>query len=134
MTYHVTAKPWANGWELHVDGVGVTQCHTLTDAESTVRDFIATWYDLDECTDPIELALQLNGLELEVRDIRARTEAATKAQVEAARAARDVIRKLRSTAGLSVTDVAAVMGISRGRVSQLSAPGSGSPDRVARGE
>lgn len=40
-TYKVTAKPWAHGWELHIEGVGVTQVEQLDDAETTVRDYIA---------------------------------------------------------------------------------------------
>jgi hypothetical protein len=39
-TYTVTAKPWAGGWELHIDGVGVTQARRLTEAEGMVRDYI----------------------------------------------------------------------------------------------
>jgi hypothetical protein len=31
--YHVTARRWAHGWELHIDGVGVTQSRTLASAE-----------------------------------------------------------------------------------------------------
>jgi hypothetical protein len=27
--YAVTAKRWKHGWELHIDGVGVTQSRTL---------------------------------------------------------------------------------------------------------
>lgn len=40
-TYQVTAVPWEQGWELHVDGVGVTQSDTLDDAEMMARDLIA---------------------------------------------------------------------------------------------
>jgi hypothetical protein len=29
----VTARRWAHGWELHIDGVGVTQSRTLASAE-----------------------------------------------------------------------------------------------------
>ena len=31
-TYDVRAVPWAEGWELHVDGAGVTQVRTLDKA------------------------------------------------------------------------------------------------------
>ncbi len=27
--YTVHAKPWAHGWELHIEGVGVTQSRNL---------------------------------------------------------------------------------------------------------
>ena len=41
MTYEVHARRWARGWELHIDGVGVTQSRSLSDAEGMVRDYIA---------------------------------------------------------------------------------------------
>ena len=31
-TYTVRAKRWKHGWELHIDGVGVTQSRNLADA------------------------------------------------------------------------------------------------------
>jgi hypothetical protein len=40
-TYKVRAKRWARGWELHIDGLGVTQSHSLRDAEGMARDYIA---------------------------------------------------------------------------------------------
>jgi hypothetical protein len=40
-TYKVRAKRWAHGWELHIDGLGVTQSHSLHDAEGMARDCIA---------------------------------------------------------------------------------------------
>lgn len=39
--YHATAKRWARGWELHIEGVGVTQSRTLADATRIVRDHLA---------------------------------------------------------------------------------------------
>jgi len=38
--YTVRTVPWRLGWELHVDGVGVTQCTKLADAEDVTRDFL----------------------------------------------------------------------------------------------
>jgi hypothetical protein len=46
-TYNVTAKRWKHGWELHIDGVGVTQSRTLDTAEQMVRDYIETLTDKD---------------------------------------------------------------------------------------
>ena len=37
-TRNVTAKRWKHGWELHIDGVGVTQSRTLDTAGQMVRD------------------------------------------------------------------------------------------------
>jgi hypothetical protein len=36
----VTAKAWEGGWELHIEGVGVTQSAGVSDAEATVRDYL----------------------------------------------------------------------------------------------
>ena len=44
-TWTVTAKRWAGGWELHIDGLGVTQSRTLATAERIVRDYIETLTD-----------------------------------------------------------------------------------------
>ena len=36
----VRAVRWERGWELHIEGVGVTQSHGLNDAERMVRDYL----------------------------------------------------------------------------------------------
>jgi hypothetical protein len=41
MAYNVIAKRWEQGWELHIDGIGVTQSRLLSDAEAMVRDYLA---------------------------------------------------------------------------------------------
>ena len=38
--YHVLAKRWAHGWELHIDGVGVTQARWPGEAERMARSLI----------------------------------------------------------------------------------------------
>jgi hypothetical protein len=40
-TYKVRPKRWERGWELHIDGLGVTQSRSLRDAEGMARDYIA---------------------------------------------------------------------------------------------
>lgn len=54
-TYTVHARPWEHGWELHIDGVGVTQSHTLKDADMMVRDYIAL--DLEIPTDSFNVEI-----------------------------------------------------------------------------
>jgi hypothetical protein len=49
-TYNVTAKRWAKGWELHIDGVGVSQSRTLASAEGMAREYIALALDLADET------------------------------------------------------------------------------------
>ena len=49
-TFVAHARKWAadqeSGWELHVDGVGVTQVDDLSDADAQARDLIETMMEL----------------------------------------------------------------------------------------
>jgi len=116
--YNVRAVKWEHGWELHVEDVGVTQCHTLAAAVQQVRDFVATMLDTDAADDEIHLSVVLGGVEKDVEHARQMTAEAIEKQHQAAAESRRVARELRH-AGLSVADTAAVMDISKGRVSQL---------------
>ncbi len=117
-TYNVTAKRWAHGWELHIDELGVTQSRTLATAERIVCDYLETLLEVDTENAQIIIVPDLGDLSQRAREVRERTRAAETAQREAAREARELARALRAE-GLSVTDTAAVLGVSRGRVSQL---------------
>lgn len=39
-SYSVIAKKWDGGWELHIEGVGVTQAERLRGADEMVRDYL----------------------------------------------------------------------------------------------
>lgn len=41
----VRVVPWTQGWELHIEGQGVTQVGDLADIEVQVRSWLATTYD-----------------------------------------------------------------------------------------
>ncbi|NIJ10422.1 putative RNase H-like HicB family nuclease [Saccharomonospora amisosensis] len=47
-TYTVTAERQAYGWEPHIDGVGVTQTRSLTEAEDTAREYIDLALDAED--------------------------------------------------------------------------------------
>lgn len=117
-TYRVRAKHWAGGWELHIDQVGVTQVRVLDRAEQQVRDYLETLLDIDTSDAEVVIEPDLGGLEKLIRSARERSRAAEAAQREAAQQVRDAALKLRAR-GLSVSDTAKVMGVSRGRVSQI---------------
>jgi hypothetical protein len=53
-TYQVTAKRWEHGYELHIEGVGVTQSRTVKDAEAMIRDYL----HLEGITEPYELKIE----------------------------------------------------------------------------
>ena len=40
--YLVRVVPWSGGVELHVEGVGITQCVDRADAARVTRDFLST--------------------------------------------------------------------------------------------
>src|SRR5450432_4217095 len=69
-TYHVTAKRWKHGWELHIDGVGVTQSRTLDTAEQMVRDYIETLTDKDVSGDTVVITPDLGELDRKVATVR----------------------------------------------------------------
>lgn len=118
MKYTVRARHWERGWELHVNGVGVTQSRTLAGAETMVRDYLRLDGHADWPTARVTILPDLDGLETRAAKARELTRSAERAQLDAAREARAVARALRAE-GLSVSDTAAVLGVSRGRVSQL---------------
>jgi hypothetical protein len=118
-TYNVTAKRWKHGWELHIDGVGVTQSRTLDTAEQMVRDYIETLTDKNVSGDKVVITPDLGELDRKVRTVRELLAAADRQQQEARNSYRALAADLRA-AGLSVSDTAAILGVSRGRVSQLS--------------
>lgn len=119
MKYAVTARRWKHGWELHIDGVGVTQSRTLATADQMVRDYIETLTDQDVSDVEVFIVPELGDLDRKVAAVRAQVADADKAQRAAAKAKRQLADDLRA-AGLSVSDTAAILGVSRGRVSQLS--------------
>ncbi|PZR55236.1 antitoxin HicB [Xylanimonas oleitrophica] len=117
-TYKATATREGQWWVIDVDGVGVTQERTLRDAPDQARDLVATMLDVAPETVEIDLHVDLDGFEVEVAAARRESAEAAAAQQRAARRAREVATSLRER-GLSVTDTAVVLGVSRGRVSQL---------------
>lgn len=118
MTYRVRAVRWSKGWELHVEGVGVTQVRTLRDAAQQVADLVETYTDKAVAPADIEVIPELGELAEIVRQTRDLTRQSERLQMEAAAESRRVVRAMRA-AGLSVSDSAEILGISRGRVSQL---------------
>lgn len=117
-TYTAHAVRWDEGWELHVDGVGVTQVSTLDRAVQQVRDFVETDLEIDASDAEVVIVHELGDLGQRVREARERAREAEEARRLAARQTREAVRALRAE-GISVTDTAAILGVSRGRVSEL---------------
>ncbi len=115
----ITARRWSGGWELWNEDNCWTQVASLDKARQQVIDYLDTIQeDVDHSAWEIEVAPEIGALGEEVAAARAATEQAAEATAAAAKRSRDVARRLRH-AGFSVRDSAAILGVSRGRVSQL---------------
>jgi DNA-directed RNA polymerase specialized sigma24 family protein len=118
-TYQVRAKRWKHGWELHIDGVGVTQSRNLDGAEQMVRDYIETLTDNDTSDDVVIIHPEVGGgLDQAAEAAREAVAEAEQALRAAAVRSRQVARQLKHE-GLSGRDIAAILHVSAQRVSQL---------------
>ncbi|OOB92193.1 antitoxin HicB [Rathayibacter sp. VKM Ac-2630] len=119
MTITATAHRWEHGWELWIDGEPATQVASLDRAAQQVRDYLDT---VEPATDhsrwEVAIVPEIGDLGAEVVEARSATDQAARAAVTAAARSRAAARHLRE-AGFSVADSAAILGVSRGRVSQL---------------
>ena len=61
-TYVTRAVRWqsevGHGWELHVDGVGVTQVDDLEEAPDQVRDFVETITGASAAGDRVQVLIE----------------------------------------------------------------------------
>ncbi len=132
--YNARAVRWEHGWELHVAYVGITQVRTLGNAEQQVRDLVQTMVpDAVMSADDIQIVVSLDGEDLDVTEVRALNQQVQRDLREAAHQSRALVRNLRGH-GVSVSDSAALLGVSRGRISQLLKDGSTTtPTEVGKG-
>jgi DNA-directed RNA polymerase specialized sigma24 family protein len=107
-------------WVIDVTGYGATQVRRLDDVEPMVADLVASLENTDVSeVEVTNLVVRLNGdLDVAVREARAAVKAAAEAQKQAGQQQRELVRQLRAR-NLSVREVASVLGVTPGRVSQL---------------
>lgn len=116
--YRVAAKRWDHGWELHIDGVGVTQTRSLALAVRDARDYIELISGSAEFA--VHLDVDLGRYAGQVSDLREQQQRAADLQTEVAARWRKLVAEF-SESGLTNDDIARVLNISPQRVSQLSA-------------
>lgn len=116
--YTAHARRLGRRWELQVAGVGVTHANTLDLAPSKVCDLIesVSGQRVDEAQ--VFVHPYLSGLEKQVESARRDRAAAQSAQERAAASSRELVGVLQAE-GFSVTDIAALLGVSRTRVFQF---------------
>lgn len=118
-TIDVTARQWSGGWELEIDENNVTQVRTLANAKQQVIDYLDTLdSDSDHSETEVHIIPALGEITRKIKESKEATARAIQLQAEAGSKNREIVRELRSK-HLSVSDVAAVLEISRGRVTQL---------------
>jgi hypothetical protein len=128
-TFDVRARRWEHGWELHISSqapgqaepvpVGVTQSHSLSDAEMMARDLISRRLGVSADAFAVTITPEIGGgLDESTRAARDAVSTADRAQRAAAAQSREAARRLRQ-AGLSGRDIAKVLDVSPQRVSQL---------------
>jgi DNA-directed RNA polymerase specialized sigma subunit len=119
-SYTVRAKRWAHGWELHIDGEGVTQARSLAAAERQVRDYLSLLHDLDDdAVFDVVIIPELGGsIARDVRKARQAVADLAGHQRKTAEMSRAAVQQLRK-AGLTGAEIAAVLGVTPQRVSQL---------------
>lgn len=115
----VTARRWEHGWELEIDPDNITQARALEAAAQQVRDYLSTLHpEQDYSHTEVHIEPELGPIGAEVTAARAATQEAHERQTSAARRTRAVVAALNAE-GYSGTDIAAILGVTRSRVSQL---------------
>lgn len=115
------ATRWAQGWELTLTGESdpATQVRTLDKARQQVIDYLDTVDPGVNHADWTVTVIPADEADAQkVRAVREGTVAAARAQEEAARSTRDLVADLDRKKYKSA-DIAGLLSISRGRVSQL---------------
>lgn len=117
-------------WVIEVKGLGVTQTRRLGDVGPMACDLISLMADRDPSD--IDLVIEVNSpLRDEIdRALRARADA-ERAQAEARTRTRSTAAALRKE-GLSIGDIADLLGVSFQRVSQLLAERKATDDHMDR--
>ena len=119
-TVAVTARPAeSGGWELQVQGVGVTQVSGLDRARQQVIDLIETYTEQAASSAEVDLRIDLGGLEQEVKAAQEAVARAEADRRDAARALQGVASRLRNEKRLTVSDSAHILGVTRARLLQM---------------
>lgn len=117
--YTVRAKRWQNGWELHIDGLGVTQAHGLKSAERMARDYIALDLEIPADSFDVNIVPEVGGVLGDfIRDAKTAIHLAAEKAAEAAGKSRRAVMELQQD-GMTQVEIARVLQISQQRVSQL---------------
>jgi hypothetical protein len=119
-TYEARVVREGSWWVADVVGVGATQGRNLDEVRRMVVDLVASMEDVPAESFSVKLDIEVPGVTEKVSLARQLVDQAARVQQEAAANSRLVVGELRQR-GLSVGDVAKVLGVSPQRVSQIAA-------------
>ena len=119
-TYDARVVREGSWWVADVVGVGATQGRNLDEVRRMVVDLVASMEDVPAESFSVKLDIEVPGVTEKVSRARQLVDQAARVQQEAAANSRLVVGELRQR-GLSVGDVAKVLGVSPQRVSQIAA-------------
>ena len=123
ITAHATrsGKWWAVTVPIPGQGDQMTQGRTLDEAQEMANDVVAIWADELDSDDlrATEVILAIDGTPAKLAEDVHRAQAEARAARErAAELQTSAIREMREQ-GMTMSDIARVMGLSKGRISQL---------------
>lgn len=103
-------------WVIEIEGYGVTQAERLTEIDYMVRDYVSCMDDIDPSLVSVSTVIELPA---EVQEAQSARKAAVEANSAASSKARVAVRALKAR-GWQNREIAAALGVTPGRVSQLS--------------
>jgi DNA-directed RNA polymerase specialized sigma subunit len=120
-TYHANVERDGKFWAIHVPEVDRwTQARTVAEIEDMARDLVAIMDDVEPCSFDLDVTITLPPtVEKHLRRAEELERESHRARSEAARESRRAVRALVTDAGLSQSEVARVLHVSKQRVSQL---------------
>ncbi len=128
-TYVVRARRRQGGWDLEIDGIGMTRADRLTSAERGVRAHLDLLGHSDATSAVVSFEFA-KDVEREIEAVRASRAAADAANRTAAERTRVLARRLVDE-GYSGAEVALMLAVTPQRVSQLVASTRPAPPRPA---
>ncbi|MUK02809.1 antitoxin HicB [Vibrio cholerae] len=121
-TFNATARREGKWWVIEIPELGqTTQARTFAEIKVMATDLAAVMRDVDPSE--VEVSVRVDTPELPEatwREAREKTQQAQQLTREAAAASREVVNSLRAS-GYTMRDIAAILGMSHQRVSQLTA-------------
>lgn len=95
--FTATVKKWRKGWEVYIDGLGVTQARKLSEARERASDYILSL--TGEETASVDFSFDLGDLSEKVAAARSATMHAAHVQKEPAAQSRKAAAELREAVG-----------------------------------